>query len=88
MTTLEYVTDQTTGIAYVRQQGAGLTSLRMKGHGSVTYRCHTCGELIPKHWETFFFDPLDGWASYILPSVLTPSMTTHHDWHMSSTQED
>lgn len=60
---------------------------RISGIGTITYRCHTCGELIPKHWEVFFVDPVSGWADYLLPPVMPPSMTTHHDWHMAATQE-
>jgi hypothetical protein len=88
VTSLEYVTDQSTGIAYVRQQGAGMLAPRVKGYGSIVYRCHTCGELIPKHWEVLFADPVDGYSSPILPAVLPPTLTTHHDWHMAATQED
>jgi uncharacterized protein YabN with tetrapyrrole methylase and pyrophosphatase domain len=84
---LEYVVDQTTGVAYVRERT--VTSLiKVKGYAHVTYRCHTCGELIPKHWEVLFVDPVDGFASPILPAVLSPTMTTHHEWHMAATQED
>jgi hypothetical protein len=84
---LPYVVDERTGIAIVRPQGAGMMAPRVSGLGTITYRCHTCGELIPKHWEVLFVDTLDGYASPILPAVLPPTMTTHHDWHMAATQE-
>ena len=79
---LEYVVDQTTGVAIVRPRHAGVPNISVKGYGHITYRCHTCGDLIPKHWEVLFVDPVDGFASPILPSVLSPTMTTHHDWHL------
>ena len=84
MTQLDYVVDHRTGIAIV-QPGAGLRAPYMTGTGLVTYRCHSCGELIPKHWEAFFVDPepATAWASYIIPAQLTPTLTTHHDWHMA-----
>ena len=83
MTALPYVVDERTGIAIVRP--SGFRAPYLTGVGTVTYRCHSCGELIPKHWETFYFDPnpATAWASYILPATLTPTLTTHHDWHMA-----
>jgi hypothetical protein len=83
VTDLAFVVDERTNIAIVRPGNrAGLTAPQVSGIGHITYRCHTCGELIPKHWEVFFFDPADGWAGYILPAVMPTTMTTHHDWHM------
>ena len=81
MTDLAYVTDQATGLAYVRQRGIGVTDIRVKGFGLITYRCHSCGELIPKPWEVLFVDPVDWFASPILPYPLPPTLTTHHTWH-------
>lgn len=83
---IDYVVDQTTGIAIVRP-ARNLFAPHLKGFGTVTYRCHTCGELIPKHWEVFFVDPVSGWSDYLLPPVMPSTMTTHHDWHMAATQE-
>lgn len=83
---LDYVVDQSTGIAIVRPFNR-MFAPHVRGIGTVTYRCHTCGELIPKHWETFFFDPVSGWSDYLLPPVMPSSMTTHHDWHLAATQE-
>ena len=59
---------------------------RPKGYAVITYRCHTCGELIDKYWETFFADDTPGkeWASTIAPAKVTPRTTTHHDWHMGA----
>lgn len=86
MTTLDYTVDLTSGLAIV-QPSTGLRAPYATGKGHVVYRCHSCGELIPKHWEVFFFDPADGWAGYIIPAVVPTTMTTHHDWHMAATQE-
>lgn len=86
MTTLDYTVDMTSGLAIV-QPSTGLRAPYATGKGHVVYRCHSCGELIPKHWEVFFFDPADGWAGYIIPAVVPTTMTTHHDWHMAATQE-
>jgi hypothetical protein len=83
---LPYVVDERTGVAIV-QPARGFFAPHVSGIGTVTYRCHSCGELIPKHWEVFFFDPADGWAGYIMPAAMPPTMTTHHDWHMAATQE-
>lgn len=85
MPTLDYTVDLSNGLAYV-QPSTGLRAPYATGVGTVTYRCHSCGDLIPKRWEVFYFDPADGWAGYIAPAVMPPSMTTHHDWHMA--QED
>lgn len=84
MTQLDYTVDLTTGLAIV-QPSMGLRAPRVSGIGHVVYRCHSCGELIPKHWEVFFADadPASGWAGYIMPAVMPPTMTTHHDWHLS-----
>lgn len=86
MPTLDYTVDMTSGLAIV-QPSTGLQAPYATGKGHVVYRCHSCGELIPKHWEVFFFDPADGWAGYIIPAVVPTTMTTHHDWHMAATQE-
>lgn len=88
MTTLEYHVDLSTGIAYVEPASA-IRAPRMQGVGHLVYRCHSCGELIPKHWEAFFVDPTPGaeWASYILPANPPPTMTSHHDWHMAATED-
>ena len=84
---LQYVTDQSTGIAIVRS--AWLPGVpKLSGRGVITYRCHTCGHLIPKDWEVFFVAPDGSWASYVLPPVMPPGMTTHHDWHMAATQRE
>ena len=88
MTSLEYHLDLTTGLAYVEPAPA-IRAPFMQGKGHLVYRCHTCGDLIPRRWEVLFVDPHPGaeWASYPLPAVVPPTMTTHHDWHMAS-QED
>lgn len=88
MTTLDYVVDLTTGLAIV-QPAPAVRSSAIQGTGTLTYRCHTCGELIPKHWEVFFVDPTPGaeWAGYLLPANPPASMTSHHDWHMSEEAE-
>ena len=87
MTTLDYTVDLTNGLAYV-QPSTGLRAPYATGRGTLTYRCHSCGELIPKHWEVWFWDPAGDWAGYLAPAVMPPTMTTHHDWHMAATQED
>lgn len=84
---LDYVVDPSSNLAIVRPTQNGLFAPYATGVGTVTYRCHSCGELIPKTWEAFFFDPVTGWAGYILPAVMPPSMTTHHDWHLAADQE-
>lgn len=86
MTDIGYTIDMTTGLAIV-QPAMGLRAPYVTGEGHVIYRCHSCGELIPKHWEVFLFDPADGWAGYIFPAVMPPTMTTHHDWHMAATED-
>lgn len=70
----------------VPQARVGVRAGKVSGTGYITYRCHTCGYMIPKTWEVFFVDttPRKGWASYIVPSKPHPTMTTHHDWHMAS----
>ena len=82
MTSIDYTVDLTTGLAIVQPNRTGLRAPYATGSGHIIYRCHSCGELIPKHWEVFFFDPADGWAGYILPAVMPTTMTTHHDWHL------
>lgn len=77
---LDFVVDHSTGLAIVKP-ASGLRAPYMKGVGSVTYRCHTCGELIPKHWEVLYIDPSGDWLSGVVPSVMPSTMTTHHDWH-------
>jgi hypothetical protein len=54
--------------------------------GSVTYLCHTCGQLITRPWECLYVDDTPGaeWASTITPPTMTKRTTTHHDWHMAS----
>ena len=84
---MPFVIDERTGVAIVRPV-SGMLRFSLRGIGHITYRCHSCGELIPKPWEVFFFDPADGWAGYIAPAVMPRTMTTHHDWHMAATQED
>jgi hypothetical protein len=50
--------------------------------GTVTYRCWTCGDLIPKPYEVLFV--IDGeWVSQLEPPTITPATTTHHLWHMA-----
>lgn len=85
MTTLEYHIDLTTGIAYVEPAPA-VRAPFLSGAGHIVYRCHSCGELIAKRWEAFFVDFTPGaeWASYILPAVAPPTLTSHHDWHMAA----
>lgn len=87
MATLPYVIDESTGIAIVRP-ARGFFAPLLQGVGTITYRCFTCGHLIPKWWEVFYVDPVDGYASPIAPAVMPTTMTTHHDWHMAATQED
>jgi hypothetical protein len=77
-TTLEYVVDEATNIALAYERGPA------SGYGHVTYRCHTCGELIPKAWEVLFVDPESGWSEPFLPPELPPTMTTHHAAHMET----
>lgn len=85
---IDYVIDDRSGVAIVRPTSS-MPRIAIQGTGHITYRCHTCGDLIPKHWEVFFVDPAgEGWASYMLPAVMPSTMTTHHDWHMAATQED
>lgn len=57
---------------------------RFAGH--ITYRCHTCGELITRPWECLFVDDTPGreWASEIAPVNTTPRTTTHHAIHMAA----
>lgn len=61
-----------------------------RAFGTITYRCHTCGELIVKPWEVFFADQTPGreWASTIVPGKVTKGTTTHHDWHLASQQRE
>lgn len=61
-----------------------------KGYGTVTYRCHTCGELIVKPWEVMFVDDTPGrdFAGPICPGKVSKRTTTHHDWHMASQQRE
>lgn len=87
MTVIDYALDPATGIAIV-QPSPALFAPRLSGTGTITYRCHTCGDLIPKRWEVWFWDPQGGWCGYILPPVMPASMTTHHDWHMAARQGD
>jgi hypothetical protein len=87
VTHIDYVVDPTSNLAIVRPS-AGLFAPKMTGVGSITYRCHSCSELIPKQWEVLFWDPAGDWLGYILPPVMPATMTTHHDWHMELTQED
>lgn len=73
---------------YIPQQRVGFKMAQVHGTGTITYRCHTCGELIPRYWEVLFVDDTPGreWASLLVPPVLTPRTTTHHDWHLAATQ--
>lgn len=84
-----YVIDPQTNLAIIRPQGSGMFAPQLQGVGHVTYRCHTCGDLIPKMWEVFFFDPAPAtaWAAPFLPPVMAPTMTTHHASHLAATQE-
>jgi len=85
VTGIDFTVDTSTGIAIVRQ-APGFRVPQISGTGYIVYRCHTCGDLIPKAWEVFFLDPAgDGWAGYILPPVMPATMTTHHDWHLQET---
>jgi hypothetical protein len=54
--------------------------------GHVTFRCHSCGELITKPWECLFVDDTPGaeWASSIEPPRVTVRTTTHHASHMAA----
>ena len=81
--------DPRSGLA-IPQARVGFRSAQVTGVGVITYRCHTCGESIVKPWETFFVDPEPSraWASTVVPATYSPTMTTHHDWHMAATQED
>lgn len=83
MTSIPYVVDDRTGIAIV-QPASSMPRIAIQGVGLLTYRCHSCGDLIPKHWEAFFADPVTGWASYVVPAEMPRTMTTHHDWHMAA----
>lgn len=80
---LDYIVDPTSGVAIVRP-ASHLLAPKLKGFGSVTYRCHSCSELIAKHWEVIFWDPAGDWLSQVLPSVMPSTMTTHHIWHMEA----
>ncbi len=86
-TTIPYVTDERTGIAIVRPNNPGFFMPRLQGIGTITYRCHSCGELIPKMWEAFFYYPVTGWAAPFVPAVMPETMTTHHAWHMELAEE-
>ena len=77
-----YVIDPQTNLAIIRPQGSGLFAPQLQGVGTVTYRCHSCAELIPKSWEVLFWDPAGDWLGIFAPAVMPPSMTTHHIWHM------
>lgn len=52
--------------------------------GTVTYCCHTCGDLITRPWEVFYVDDTPGreWASDLTPPKTTPRTTTHHVGHL------
>ena len=38
-------------------------------------------------WFLRRFPAGEGWASYVAPAVMPPTMTTHHDWHMAATED-
>ena len=87
------VVDPRTGIAIPQQRlvsSAGMPYPRPRGVGTITYRCFSCGESIVKPWEVLFVDisPRRAYASPISPPKMSASMTTHHDWHMASTQRE
>lgn len=65
----------------IPQARVGFVAPEVKGTGHITYRCHTCGDLIVKPWETLYVD--DGWCSTLSPLRTTPRTTTHHVWHLS-----
>jgi hypothetical protein len=50
--------------------------------GTITYRCHTCGDLIPKRYEVLFVIDHE-WCSQLEPPTVTARTTTHHLWHMA-----
>lgn len=81
--------DPRSGLA-IPQARVGFRTPKLRGTGTITYRCFTCGESIVKPWEAFFVDinPATAWASYVVPAKPSPTMTSHHDWHMAATQED
>lgn len=65
---------------------ASLVGGRFELVGSITYRCHTCGETIPRPWDVLFVDDTPGqeWASSLTPARTTPRTTTHHASHMAA----
>ena len=81
--------DPGTGLV-IPQARVSVRRAKANGIGTITYRCHTCGESIVKHWEAIFVDLTPGreWASNLTPPTTTPATTTHHDWHMASQQGD
>ena len=81
--------DPKTGVA-IPQARVGIKGPRASGVGHITYRCHTCGESIIKPWEVLFVQdtPRRKWASNLVPPVVVPGTTTHHDWHMASQQRE
>ena len=80
--------DPRSGLA-IPQARVGFSTAKLSGTGTITYRCHTCGENIVKPWEAFFVDPepARAWASYVIPANPSPSMTTHHDWHLAGLED-
>jgi hypothetical protein len=68
----------------------GLYRPKVNALGAITYRCHTCGESIINPSEVLFVDDRAGrdFASHIVPGKVSPTTTTHHDWHMQSQQRE
>lgn len=68
----------------------GVYRPKVNALGAVTYRCYTCGELIIKPHEVIFVDDRPGrdFATHIVPGKVSPTTTTHHDWHMQSQQRE
>jgi hypothetical protein len=77
-THLAYVVDEATTLALARERGPA------SGYGIVVYRCHTCGDLIPKPWEVLYVDPDSGWCEPFMPDPMPPTMTTHHAYHQET----
>ena len=81
--------DPDTGLA-IPQMRVGFRGPKASGTGTITYRCHTCGESIVKPWEVLYVQdtPQRQWASNLVPPVIVPGTTTHHDWHLASQQRE
>jgi hypothetical protein len=87
--------DPTTGLAIPQPRlplggNVGMGRPRPKGYGTITYVCFSCGSPIIKAWETLFVDLTPGkeYASNLAPGKMSRGITTHHDWHQASRQQE